>query len=260
MRRLQLVELEDLPGLPRLLRESMTGCLAASYALNGLPAAWAALLRRALDEAGTRRIVDLGSGGGGPWPVLEPLLQEPGAPPVHVTLTDLAPNAGAVAAVDALGRPTLRYHPAPVDAADVPAALPGLRTMTASFHHLPPPAARTVLAEAFARRCGIAVLEVFARSAAGLATALLAPLVTLLVTPRVRPVRPAQLLLTYLVPVLPLMVGWDGVVSVLRTYTPDELRALVRGLDAPDWRWEIGALDVPRVPMPLPYLLGLPRR
>ena len=65
---------------------------------------------------------------------------------------------------------------------------------------------------------------------------LIVPLLVLLVTPFVRPFSLARLLLTYLVPVLPLLILWDGIVSCLRTYRPDELLALTAGLDGHRWR------------------------
>jgi hypothetical protein len=63
-----------------------------------------------------------------------------------------------------------------------------------------------------------------------------APLITLAVTPAIRPFRWSRLFWTYLVPAVPAVVLFDGVVSCLRTYTPGELRALTRGLDADGYR------------------------
>ena len=42
-------------------------------------------------------------------------------------------------------------------------------------------------------------------------------------------------------PLLPLCIFWDGLVSCLRTYRVDELRALVDGLDD-GYRWEAGTV------------------
>lgn len=69
-----------------------------------------------------------------------------------------------------------------------------------------------------------------------------------------------RLLLTYLLPVAPLMVLWDGLVSCLRSYTVGELRALIEripGADGYDW-----TIDVARGnrAAPVTYVLGVPRR
>jgi len=55
---------------------------------------------------------------------------------------------------------------------------------------------------------------------------------------------PATLVFTYLIPILPLVLVFDGWVSVLRTRTPDEVEALLRtcGADGGDEelaRWEV---------------------
>jgi hypothetical protein len=44
--------------------------------------------------------------------------------------------------------------------------------------------------------------------------------------------------------VLPWAITWDGVVSHLRTYTVDELRAFTAELHAPDYRWDIGTTPI----------------
>jgi hypothetical protein len=56
----------------------------------------------------------------------------------------------------------------------------------------------------------------------------------------VQPLTPTPFVFTYLVPVLPPMLTWDGVVSVLRTYRVADLEAMTADLSSPDYRWEMG--------------------
>lgn len=80
-----------------------------------------------------------------------------------------------------------------------------------------------------------------------------------LVTPFIRPFRWSRLLLTYLLPVIPTVAFIDGVVSCLRTYTPDELRELARSVDgATGYDWTAGHAG--GGPIPMTYLIGLPVR
>jgi hypothetical protein len=44
-------------------------------------------------------------------------------------------------------------------------------------------------------------------------------------------------LLTYLVPLIPLVATWDGIVSVLRIYGEDELRAMTSPYDSYLWEY-----------------------
>jgi hypothetical protein len=60
------------------------------------------------------------------------------------------------------------------------------------------------------------------------------------------------------VPVIPALVMFDGIVSQLRIYMRDELRAMTRSMQRPDYRREVGTVKYPRLPGRVSYLLGLP--
>jgi hypothetical protein len=53
---------------------------------------------------------------------------------------------------------------------------------------------------------------------------------------------PATLFFTYLIPILPFVLVFDGIVSSLRTRTPEEVEALLRtcGADVSDWEMRSG--------------------
>jgi hypothetical protein len=61
---------------------------------------------------------------------------------------------------------------------------------------------------------------------------------------------------TYLLPVIPLVLFWDGIVSNLRTYSPAELQELTLGVQRDGYRWEIG--KIPAGSCKITYLLGYP--
>jgi hypothetical protein len=61
---------------------------------------------------------------------------------------------------------------------------------------------------------------------------------------------------TYLVPVLPLVLLFDVVVSFLRIYSEPELRDLTAGLD--HYQWNIGKVRHKWLPISIPYLIGVP--
>jgi hypothetical protein len=249
-----LFEWEDLAWFPASLRTAMTSYLAASYGFSPIPALWAERLTRFMRKGEAADIVDLGSGSGGPIPGVVKELRERGFV-VRVTLTDLFPPAIApLCAQD--GQNPIAYWPQPVNAARVPCNLRGIRTMFASFHHLPPQRAREVLGDAFEQRQTICIFEASSRAPAAVASMLLVPLLVLLLTPKVRPVSRVQIVFTYLVPILPLLIFWDGLVSQLRTYSVKELNELTQGLNSPEYRWETGVMRIPRMPAGLPYIIG----
>jgi len=152
----------------------------------------------------------------------------------------------------------MRYWPEPVDATSVPAELSGIRTMFASFHHFRPDVARAILRNAFEQRRPICIFEGTSRTWGMIASAMLIPFLVPVLTPMVRPVSWLQICFTYLVPILPLLIFWDGLVSQLRTYSAQELEAFTRDLESPEYRWEAGLIEIPRMPAGVPYLIGQP--
>lgn len=258
MRR-HLFEFTDLQWFPRVLRDAMTGYLEACYRIMRPPVEWADKITAAAHATNESRVLDLCSGAGGPILPLLPELRAKLGPQAEVVLSDLYPSDEAIQRVAALHDPLVRYEPAPVDATRLPDNPPGVRTLFAGFHHLRPADARAVLAAAVADRRAICVFEVSENSWRGVLSALPIPIMVLVLTPLVRPLRVWQLVFTYLLPVLPLLIWWDGLVSQLRTYSPDELRELISTLDRPDYEWNIGSLQAPGVPLHLPYLVGTPK-
>ncbi len=87
---------------------------------------------------------------------------------------------------------------------------------------------------------------------------LLVPVNVLLLIPFARPFRWAYLVFTYLVPLMPLILFWDGVVSMLRIYSPEQMKELTGDLQTPNYSWEIGRIRVRGIPGGLPYLIGRP--
>jgi hypothetical protein len=214
-------------------------------------------LAAALKRAGTIKITDLGSGGGGPWPDLLPALRAEGVD-VSLCLTDKYPNTAALQRL-AAEVPGVRYEPGSVTATDVPPHLAGFRTVFTAFHHFRPADARAILAAAVRDRQGIAVAEATSRAPAALAMMLLVPQAVWLLTPAIRPFRWSRLFWTYVVPVVPAAVTFDGVVSCLRIYTPEEMLAMAREAGGEAYDWESGVESPAGSPVPVPYLIGVPR-
>jgi hypothetical protein len=221
-------------------------------------AGFAERLSAALTVTGDDTILDLCSGGGGPAIAIAGLLRVEGTRPLRLVLTDLYPNLPRLRRAHAEGRGSVEYREAPVDATHVPESLPGFRLICNAFHHLPPSAARKCLADAVRQGQGIAVVEMVDRSATSLFGVTFGTSAVLAVTPFIKPVRVSRLVLTYLLPVVPLCTWWDGVVSCLRAYHPHELEELVSSLPKNAYTWEIGRLPVPGAPTTLIYLIGYP--
>ncbi|MBM3461710.1 MAG: class I SAM-dependent methyltransferase [Armatimonadetes bacterium] len=248
MRRLHLFEIEDQPWCPAVVRDAMTDYLRTLFALGKPYAPALPLLREAV--VGSQSVVDLCSGGGGPWVDFSREVDVP------VVLTDWYPNHDAFARAAECSGGQVRGHGARVDATAVPPELRGFRTLFTSFHHFAPAKARAILRDAVRAGEGIAIFEITRRRWStilliGLTTAPIALLLSL----AARPVSWLRLALHWLIPVVPLACAFDGVVSCLRSYTPDELLAMAREAAPEDYEWRSGEAWG-WGPIPVTYLVG----
>ena len=257
MRRVQLFAIAESSWCPRDWREGLTDFLQWSSDHRRVYDPCVPLLAGALRAVDSRRVVDLDARGSGPWLRMLPALASRGLEP-SVLLTDRTPNLRAFARAELASDGAIRGDMRTVDARCVQPELAGTRTMFSGFHRFAPPDARAVLADAARRGMPIAVVESTRRSWPALLAALLVPLRVLSHTPMIRPFRWNRLFWTYLLPAIPVIACWDGIVSCLRSYSTDELWALTRDIDIPDnWSWHVAEVGSEEL-VPLTLLIGTP--
>ncbi|KAL1840896.1 hypothetical protein VTJ49DRAFT_7638 [Mycothermus thermophilus] len=226
--------------------------------------------------------IDFCAGGGGPTPSIEQdinarpktrpavLDQEP----VRFVLTDLHPHPFLWSLAGAWSpRPpqfrrgrALTYVHEPVDATCVSADLLQrilltdgddskkkiFRLFNLAFHHFDDDLARRILKDTVNNSRtnhggGIGIFELQSRSLAGFAACCLLLPATLLLAPyyALKWGTPLTLLaFTYLVPVVPVVLVWDGWMSCLRTRTVEEVEALLRTCGADGGEEEIARWEV----------------
>ncbi|MCC5865861.1 MAG: hypothetical protein JJU31_12125 [Wenzhouxiangella sp.] len=253
MRRLQLFEFNEAVWLPATLRALITDYLVCLTRMTGAFELRLRLLAQALRHSSQpQRIIDLCSGSGGPWHHLADRLDRRTPEPIEIVLTDLYPET----AEHQQCPPGVSLHDQPLDATDSEARLAGLQTLFNAFHQFPPPQAKAVLARAVAQGEPIAIMELLQRRWQMLPLIILTPLMVLLLTPWIRPFRWWRLALTYLLPLAPLLITWDSLVSWLRCYRPEELLELSGQIDASQFHWEAGSYWYRGAPVT--YLVGYP--
>ena len=240
--RLRLFEFEDLPWFPAVVRAGMMDYLHFMISALGTYRPIVPLLAEGLRRSGQSRLLELGAGAGGGTEAVLKALHAQGQPGATSTFTDLYPQPAAWAAAARRTHGAIDYEPEPVNALAVPTHLRGFRTIFSAFHHFPPAAATALLRDAVRANTGIGVFEGAGKHWAELLLAVtVLPVAQLLLTPFFRPFRLSRLLFTYLIPLIPLCTIWDGMVSVLRMYSPDELRALARAADPGGaFTWQAG--------------------
>jgi hypothetical protein len=256
MRRLHLFEIEDQSWCPSVLRDALTGILEHHLRTRNVYSPILPRLKAALVATGATEILDLCSGGGGPWMGLLPQL---GADmPIRVRLTDKFPNTNANAKHSGGASDRIILEQRSVDAMDVPADLNGFRTLFTALHHFRPAEATAILEDACRKGVGIGVFEHTERSRIAYREFALAPIGAAIIVPGLRPFRWPWLPLTYVLPLIPFMAVFDGLVSCVRTYTASEMRQLVKPLERYGYTWEIGQERPRHGSVPVTYLIGYP--
>jgi hypothetical protein len=98
----------------------------------------------------------------------------------------------------------------------------------------------SILRDAVDAREGIGVFEAARRQPLAILSTVFMLVGGFLAAPFIRPFRLSRWFWTYLIPVVPLVLFFDGVVSCLRAYSKEELADLVSKVGADDYVWEIG--------------------
>jgi hypothetical protein len=261
VKRIHLFEFTDLSWYPDLFRGFQTDYLQFVASLGSGHKYLIPLFKRALKSSSTNEIVDLCSGGTGPWIHLADQLEQAGLP-VKITLTDKYPHPESVRKGSATSQQPIKYLPQPVDAMNVPESLKGMRTLFEGFHHFKPDQAKAILQDAVKNRSAIGIFEASLKPPMGIVLLLFSPFITIasyiFMTPFIKPRTFARFFWTYLIPVVPLATSWDGVVSILRTYSPKELKELTDACISNDYTWEVGYASTGTPVFSFTYLVGYP--
>ena len=260
MRRFHLIELHEQTWYPAFLRRLFQRGLGRSLVVTRTFDRFIEPFSAFLERTGSRRILDLCTGSGDAaravWQAISAELPPERRP--QLVLSDLFPNIEAYERLRAEDPEGIDYLAEPVNALGPPTNAPRVRTLFNAFHHFRPEQARAILADAAQNADGIAIFETTRNHWKNMVqTLLVLPIASAFLTAfLLRPVRPSQLIFSFPIPIIPFTAVWDGLVSNLRTYTPDQLRELTEGLGDGSFRWEIGQVEVESTGLLATYLFG----
>lgn len=245
MKRIHLFEFEDLTWFPNWLRIRMTRYLNAIHKVMGTSETLAELLARVLKDTNQTEIIDMCSGGGGPMPEVQKILQNKYQIKTKLTLTDLYPNKEVAKEINSLNNPNIEYSLIPVDVTNIENDKKGLRTMICSMHHMTPNIAKDILTNSKDKKQPICIYEISDNSFPKVIWWIAIPTTFISVffmTFMVRPLTWQQIIFTYFLPILPLFIAWDGAVSNARTYTLNDWDIILKDLQSNDYKWEKGTV------------------
>ena len=258
MRRIHAFEFGDLRWYPKNLRSYATDYL--QYASNTLDIYKCVLpiVKKGVESTENTTIVDIASGGGGGLIKIAGNLKK-SIPFLKIILTDYYPNIDAFKQTKLQQSDVFEYIEEPVNAMHFPKYLRGFRTHFNFLHHFKPKNAKAILQNAIDSNQPIGVFEAQQRSTKNMLQMLLSPIAVLIMTPFIKPFKPDRIIFTYLIPVLPLVILWDGLISVLRTYTVTELKQMIFELtNNTRFEWDV---DIAKGKQnEILYLVGMPKK
>jgi len=224
--------------MPPMLRKYVTDFISSLWCFDGFGKVKPAitpvleLMERSMKKTRTKKIVDMACGSGKASYQTLLHLKENGLKNVKLVLSDLYPNVEILKKLS-LQNKDVSYEERSVDAMNC--ELEGFRTFFASFHHFNEQQASKIIGDAVTKQEGIGIFEMTYKGFWNLFLLIgLAPLWVFLLTPVIRPVKISRLLFTYIIPLIPLILWWDGFVSLIRTYTEKELKWIIKSVDPED--------------------------
>lgn len=257
MGRIHLFEFEDKKWFPSNIRNYMTDFLQFVANQFDFYRLITPVLKKGLESVDSNQIIDLASGGGGGWKSLSKHIEKE-LPDVKVNLTDFYPNKETLSSLEKEKPTMFKFVDTPVDATNVPENLVGLRTQFLSLHHFKPDGVKAIFGNAIAVKMPIVCFEAQSRSVGDFIKFFFSPINVLLTTPFIRPFNFGRLFFTYIIPLVPLFTWWDGLVSVLRTYSKKELEQLLAEMpNSDEFNWEIDKIKTGQVW--IYYILGTPK-
>ncbi|KAH9214110.1 hypothetical protein DL95DRAFT_338183 [Leptodontidium sp. 2 PMI_412] len=172
-----------------------------------------------------------------PRTVTSPRTLTPDNGAVQFILTDIHPHIPDW--TDASKRSeNLSFISDPVDAANAPASLNGtdgrkiFRLYNLAFHHFEDKLGLDILRNTIETADGFGIFELQERTFSSLLTIFAMGLLMFAITPFYFWRSPGHLFFTYIIPIIPFVLVFDGYVSSLRTRSPEEVQALMKDCGA----------------------------
>lgn len=227
--RIHLFEFGDQPWLRGWWREAYLDCLNIGLRSGGqfrcLHRVFSTWAQRLPDAT----VLDLGSGGGGPIRTMLRAAARDGTAMPRIFLSDLFPSREHYQDLERQhGTHQLSFIPEPISALDVGRTDIRLRSICSTFHHFQPLEAAALVRDAAEHADGLFIAEPLQRNLRHFLLVLLSGPIPYLLAPFTADrFEWRKLLFCTLLPIVPLLVMFDGCVSVLRTYTTKEIEAMI---------------------------------
>lgn len=260
MRRHHFIELHEQSWVPSQWRQMFQSGLGIAGNFLKPFRQVASKLEELLQRTGSTEILDLCSGSGDAILQLQQCLGSgsgAGGGQVRVVLSDLFPHLDEWHKLQMRFPGLVSFRKQSTDVFDMPMDVPKVWTLLNSLHHFREEEVKRLLQNVVAKADGVAVFESTGRTWSNMFQTLpLFPVAAVIASTMLRPFRIWHPLWGAMVPVVPFMALFDGIVSNFRTYTVDELKSLVASLGSDDFEWDIGTAPMDKTTLRATYLIG----
>jgi len=254
---IHLFEFEDYAWFPHVLRRGATDYLHFLISRFHIYDPAPKIVKELMDKTDITEILDLCSGGGGGVDIFQKNLSKLCGRDIKLTLSDKFPN---LPAFEEMKNENIDYITDSIDARHVPPGIKKMRTMFSAFHHFNPQDAKAILEDAARSKMPIAIFEGMKKNIISFLGILIFTIpIFFLITPFMKPFKLSRLFFTYLIPLIPITTTWDGIVSILRIYTPKAMLKMANEVKLPGYNWKAGEVKT-SLGNTVYYLLGLPAR
>ena len=258
MKRIHLFEFMDLDRYPDFLRRIQTNILqVVMNQTKGFDYA-VPYIDDMLAKTKCGTLTDLCSGAAGPWLRIYNKLKSK----VNLRLSDKFPNGKMFEKIKKDTNGEIDYIGSPIDVLDADFKENAVYTMFTAFHHFKPDEVKTILKNIQDKRAAICIFDYAPAKGLVLALSPLTFIIGILqfyfLSFLVRPFTLTRLLFTNIIPVVPLVSAWDGIVSALRKYDKDSLLAITKDIEKPGYTWKAECDFSLSKSSPMVCLLGRP--
>jgi len=257
LRRFHLFEFEDFNWFPKIIRDGGTDFLGFVLKYLKFYEPSIKIIEDVVRKTGHRHIVDLCSGNGGPISLIHENIDKDLQ--VSYILTDKFPNQSAYKKLKTDSNGIIDYRSDSLDILNDVITAKGIRTLFTAIHHFKPEEVRLILNNAILDGAPIAIFDGGNKHIGSVLAILLThPILFFFLTPFIRSFKWSRLLFTYIIPLIPLYAVWDGIVSILRLHTPEELLTYAHySDDGQQFIWSAGKVKN-KVGFSVAYLVGIP--
>jgi hypothetical protein len=231
---MHLFEFQDHPHIPSFLRSTLLDVL--EFCNGPVRDYYGEVCAAIVAEAkirGSRQVVELGAGSA---PLTQRLAREPAAQQLTCVACDLFPDVENYRELEARDPGRVRAMTEPVDFTQPRVWEPDtLLVLCATFHHIPPELRRQTLAAITQSAQGVMIFEPIQNNPLSMLF-VLTSIFSAIASPLWwrRPGVLRRVLWCWVVPVVPLMFVWDGLVSCVRQWKPQRWRDELAHLLPPD--------------------------